>query len=251
MVMRSKTGGPPRDTNSGGPRQLYCPFGAAGGRHCDPPDPRNIFDREEMPTQAPVMGPPQEGSPTRAPDGSNGAPDEGSPTRAPEAALSGPTAVPTTSSPTSSASPTTSAAPSLSPTSSAAPTASAAPTGSAAPTANPFQLPETCKADPDGDFGETNPLAANQILTVNFEYQVQTTLDLRATDLNNRVLFDLEKDLSGLLIPALFNGSPECQISTRMRRLQTTLEPPIGMLTTPADRILLGIAGSTCRFVNG
>lgn len=77
-------------------------------------------------------------------------------------------------------------------------------------------------------------------MSINYRYQVQTTASLRAPDLNNRVLFELEKALSDILIPPFFNGVGDCQFNRTVRFLQDTLEPPIGLLTAPMDRIVLG-----------
>jgi hypothetical protein len=110
----------------------------------------------------------------------------------------------------------------------------------------PPAFPDTCVSD-GGDFGMTDPNAANQIMTVGFQYQVQTTIQLRAENLNNEVLAQLEQALSDLLVPPIFNGDELC-IFDQPGNLQTStsnLAPAVGLLSAPADRILLGSEGGT------
>jgi hypothetical protein len=144
-----------------------------------------------------------------------------------------------------SAAPTSSSA---SPTS--APTASAAPSSSAFPTSigeseSRSEFPDTCVSD-GGDFGETDSSKAYQIVTVWFNYQVQTTIQLRAESLNSVVLAQLEEALANLLVPPLFNGNELCEFDRR-RNLQSNLAPAVGLLSAPADRILMGSEGGTSR----
>jgi hypothetical protein len=109
---------------------------------------------------------------------------------------------------------------------------------SAAPTASP------CVSD-DGDFGETDLSKADQIVTVGFNYQVQTTSMLLEENLNSVVLAQLEEALANLLVPPLFNGNELCQFDRRRHLQPSNLEPAVGILSAPADRILVGSEGGT------
>lgn len=119
-----------------------------------------------------------------------------------------------------------------------------------------------CTTDADGTFGSTNP--ADYVETIVFQYQIQTTLEVTANELTNTQLPELERTLSNLLVPDLFQGSA-CQASRdRARRLlllpvavgntkqRTTLEVPIGasdltgLESTPLDTVASGLDGGTC-----
>ena len=126
-----------------------------------------------------------------------------------------------------------------------APTASAAPSSSASPTSvddRDPDYPDTCVSD-DGDFGETDPSKADQIVTVGFNYQVQTTIQLRAENLNSVVLAQLEEALANLLVPPLFNGNELCKFDRRRHLQSSNLAPAVGLLSAPSDRIIMGSEG--------
>jgi hypothetical protein len=174
-------------------------------RHCEHPQERNVFSHGDSGL------PPTDGS---TPNPNSASID------APTPAPSGPTS---------------------------APSKSAAPTSSASPTSvddREPDFPDTCVSD-GGDFGETDPNAASQILVVGFQYQVQTTPNLRAENLNSEVLAQLEEALSNLLVPPLFNGHELCRFDRRRNLQQSTLAPAVGLLSAPADRILMGSEGGT------
>jgi hypothetical protein len=244
-------------------RRSLCAFGDED-RHCQRPGERNVFSHtnptpapndpnklpgEGGPTIAPIASPTDAGSPTDSPVGTPT--NAGVPTDAPVGAPGSPTAAPVevpTAAPSASAAPSTSFSPSSTPSVSAAPSASASPTSidDRAP-----EFPETCVSD-DGNFGVTNRTLANQLLVTGFQYQVQTTIALRAENLNSQVLAQLEEALSNLLVPPLFNGDELCQFDRRRSLQQTSrdlqqtaLAPAIGLLSAPADRILLGSEGGT------
>lgn len=184
-----------------------CAFGEES-RHCQRPGERNIF----------AHGDP--GLPSDPP-----ADDSGNTPQPASASIDAPTDAPTTPSPT----------------------ASAAPSSSASPTSvddRRPEFPDTCVSD-GGDFGLTDLSKADQIVTVGFNYQVQTTIRLRAENLNGEVLAQLEEALANFLVPPLFNGNELCKFDRRRNLQSSSLAPAVGLLSAPPDRIYLGSEGGT------
>jgi hypothetical protein len=225
------------------------------------PSSNSVDSPSEAPTPAPTASaaPSSSVAPTSAPTVSAAPSSSASPTSAPTASAAPSSSASPTLAPTASAAPSTSASPTLAPTVSAAPsysaspssapTASAAPSSSASPTSvddRDPEFPDTCVSD-DGNFGETDLSKADQIVTVGFNYQVQTTVMLRAENLNSEVLAQLEEALANLLVPALFNGNELCEFDRRRHLQSSNLAPAVGLLSAPADRILVGTEGGKSR----
>jgi len=79
---------------------------------------------------------------------------------------------------------------------------------------DPFESDEACVTDENGDFGE-QPLegggegddnSVSNVQIVSYQYQVQTTLDMTAIELNRSALQELEKALANFLVADLFGG---------------------------------------------
>ena len=129
----------------------------------------------------------------------------------------------------------------------------------------PQSSDELCVADQYGNFGVTSDAYEEVIL---YQYQVQTTVDLSATDVNDNVLSVLEKALSDELVPDLFDGT-QCAYRRRIKvgdhdnvasdppEEQSISQPQLsaedgsldtsltGLQTVPRDLIAPGVEGGT------
>ena len=125
-----------------------------------------------------------------------------------------------------------------------------------------------CETDASGNFGTgTLDVSSNDSTeddvehVVNFEYQVQTALNLTVARLDaaDSPLYAIEKAISDTVLKGLFSGS-QCTVppaiksrdQTRQRRLRRRSlqlyysDQLSGLRSAPADKVLPGAAGGAC-----